>query len=280
MVNCPICDQNDDFMLLKKDGEFEVLKCTKCGSIYSNFETCKNSVSITSEAHLNDYIKIGVLNIPSFLLNRYVSKLIANFDLKYLKKHVDLGSIKVALDVGSKYGYLVKNLLSSGINVMGIEAQQYPGTVAKNNISYRYFDDNYDSKGLKYHLITMGDILYVNPDSINLLKKAVTILNKNGFLLITSFNPNSNLIGDVIQRHGTAPILYISKKGYEKICIENNCVLFDFSCYVPKLFVMKLSICSKIQALISLIKCIIKIDDGFEQKLDGLRTYTLIKKIG
>lgn len=277
MVNCPICDQNDDFMLLKKDGEFEVLKCTKCGSIYSNFET-QNNDSRISMPDINDYIKMGPFNFPSFLLNRYMSKLIANFDLKYLKKHVNLKSIKVALDIGSKYGYMIKNLLIHGIDVSGIEAQQYQGTISKNKISYQYFDDKYDSKGLKYDLITMGDVLYENKNGINLLKKAMRILNNGGFLLVTGFNPDSSLINDVINIHGIAPILYISEKAYEKICNENNCTLLDFCCYEPKLFVMKINISSKIRALISLVRCIMKIDDGFEPKSEGLRTYALIKK--
>ena len=81
MDTCPVCYQKNNFSLLKRDGEIQVSKCGDCGSIYSNLINCISEIS-TSKAHLGDHITINLFNLLNFLLNRYVSKLIADFDFK------------------------------------------------------------------------------------------------------------------------------------------------------------------------------------------------------
>lgn len=278
-MECPIC-KHDKHDSLKDDGKFAVFRCNSCATIFSNFVyESNNGRNVTSDAHLNDYVKISPTSIPSYFINRYVSKLVAEFDYKYLENHIKIESIRNALDIGSKYGYLVKKLSDVGINTHGIEAVKYPYSVANDKISYQYFTESYDSKDKKYDLIIMGDILHVMPNSLDVLKKAIQMLDNNGHVLITSFNPNSDIINEIIERHGIGSILYLSKKGYEKICIENNCNLIDFTCYVPKIFVIKISLMNKINTCISIIKTLMGLDSGFEENVKGIRSSALIKKI-
>jgi 2-polyprenyl-3-methyl-5-hydroxy-6-metoxy-1,4-benzoquinol methylase len=274
-----VCDK-EDFVQIKKNDGFQVLKCNECDSIYSNFVTfSEEGLQNQSKAHLGDYIEVRFFNMPSFLVNRYVSKLVANFDFKYLEKHVDLQTIKNALDIGAKFGYLVRNLLGCGINVLGIEAMKYPFSVVEDKIVHQYFAESYDSRGKKFGLIVKGDILHVMPNSLAVLKKAIQLLEDNGYLLITSFNPNSDKVQEIIERHGVGSILYLSRKGYEKICSDNNCRVMDFRCWAPKTFVIKITLMNKIRAGMSILKTLMRCESGFEENVNGIRSSVLIKKL-
>lgn len=277
MIDCPICYQKNNCDILKTYKKFNVVRCSNCQSIYSNFGSY-DDVSIESEMIGADSInKLNILDLPRFFLNRYSSKAVADFDIYYLQRHIDFSSINTALDIGSKYGFLVKNLLDVGIDAKGIEATHHPYTVAEKNITYGYFDENYDEDKL-YDLITMGDILYINPDGHKMLKNAMRMLSKGGFLYITSFNPNSKIIHDVIERHGIGPILYLSEKGIQKICLENNYAIVDITYSTPKVFVIKINLMNKLRAGITLIKYLLKMDRGFDENSNGVRSYILLKK--
>lgn len=277
MTDCPVCNQKNNHEILKAWEKFNVIRCSNCESIYSNFSSINCSISTSNKIGADSINKLNILNLPRFLLNRYSSKIVADFDVYYLQKHIDFELINSAFDIGSKYGFLVKNFLDLGIDAHGIDATRHPQTVAKKNITYGYFDENYND-GRRYDLITMGDILYINPDAHKILKKAIKMLARNGFLFITSFNPNSEIIHEIIERHGIGPILYISKKGFERICMQNNCTLINFTCTIPKVFVVKVCFRNKLRSLISLIGCSLKIDKGFDEKQNGIRSYILLKK--
>lgn len=277
MIECPICNQKNNYEILKTWKKFNVIRCSNCESIYSNFNSFNNDITASNKIGADSVNNLSILNLPRFLLNRYSSKIVADFDVYYLRKHINFELINTAFDIGSKYGFLVKNLLDLGIKAYGIEATHHPQTVAKKNITYKYFDEDYNDERY-YDLITMGDILYINPNARKMLEKAMKMLTRDGFLFITSFNPNSEIIHDVIVRHGIGPILYISKKGFQKICTENNFTLIDYTCTTPKVFVVKICFRNKLRSLISLIKCSLKVDKGFDESQNGVRSYILLKK--
>jgi len=266
-------------LILKKDC-FEAFKCKNCFSVFSNFEYINNKNNFDSEINTDKVSQnsIKFYQLPRFLLNRYTFKITANFDFNYISKQMDLKKIENSLDIGCQYGFLVKKLQDVGIVSHGIEAFQHPYSVCENRITYEYFTENYNSNNKKYDLITMGDIVYLNPNSIKLINKAVQMLNKNGFLVITGFNPSTKIISEILKRSEDGYQNYTSKKGYECICKSLNCSLIDFSTFNPKLFSINLTKNDKLCAGFEILKCILRLDDGFKKQSSGIRSYTLIKK--
>lgn len=276
MENCPNCD-NNSCSLIKKENNFEVLKCDNCFSLFSNMRSESNLIDPFIDTDQITKGHIAFYKLPRFFINRYTFKVTANFDFNYITSHINLKKIKNSLDIGSQYGFLVQQLAKYGVDSHGIEAFRHSYDVCQERINYEYFTENYDSKGTKYDLITIGDLLPYNPNSTKLMKKAISMLNDGGFLVITSFNPSSDIICDILNRVGVSYLNYTSKKGYEIICQKNNCILVDFMTVIAKCFSIKLTMKDKLRVGIELLKCAFGVDNGFRKDPKGFRSYTLIR---
>jgi hypothetical protein len=280
LISCPNCDSIVYSVFFKENG-FEVLQCSNCFSIFSNFEHInhkKNDLNAFADTDrvLHDSIKF--YNVPRFLINRYAFKVTSNFDFEYISKQIDLKKIENSLDIGSQYGFLVKKLRDVGIDSHGVEAFRHPYSVCDDYVKYEYFTENYETENKKYDLIIMGDIIHINPNSIKLINKSIQMLNDNGFLMITGFNPATNMISDVIKRAGISYQNYTSEKGYKIICEKHNCSLVNFSTFIPKLFSITLTKQDKFRAMIELTKSIFRINNGFQENNNGFRSYVLMSK--
>lgn len=277
MTNCPICNQTEIFRTIKESQNYKILKCNKCDSIFTDPPPFAHSDPENSSImYPATEVEINVTNFTSLLLNRYVSKVIARFDLEYLRSNINLSSIKTAFEVGSKYGFMIQYLSELRVDATGIEPIKYPLLVT-NKIFHGYFHEKY-LNDKKYNLIILGDVLYFIPNGVGIIKKCISMLENGGYLFITCYNPESVLIRHIIERHKVEHNFFISKKGYEKICAGNNCELINFSCYNPKLFVIDINFINKIKAGFALLKYFLKINNGFEKVDNGIRTLILIRK--
>lgn len=272
---CPICLTLADFELIKPDRSCQVLRCKSCKSIfpeiYINTIVSNNSILFPKKYPL----KITLL--PNFIINRYVSQIVSKFDLDYVSTYANLKNIKTSLDVGAKFGFIVKYLLKCGIFATGLEPQFYPLSLQQNMIR-GILDESYDFASKKYDLITMGDVLYLIPNSLEILKKIISMLNTGGYLMITSYNPECTNVIDIINRQKSINNIFISKKGYEKICSENECELVSFNAYDPVLYVIKINLVNKLRVLVSLFKQLFGIGNVFKRNDAGIKSYVMIRK--
>lgn len=278
-MTCVICQAEHEQKIILQENSLVISKCENCNTVYSNFrDDSKYSKSEDMiDAHKIRDSKMNIFKLGRFLINRYVFKITSVFDSEYIRKNINVKTIRTVLDIGAQYGFLVKNLSEYGIDSSGIEAFPHPFTVTK-KINYVYFTENFDSKNTKYDLIILGDLLQIMPNPLKILEKIFTMLEKNGYLMVTTINPNCEYINDFITRTKNNYLTFVGKRGFEIICKENNCSLIRFDCYYPQLYLIKPNWANRFRVGVSFIKYFLKINNGFEYNDKGLRNYVLIKK--
>lgn len=278
-MNCVICKVNDDQVMMLEENLLAISKCNNCGSIYSNFK--ENSKQIGSEdmidAHNVKNSKMNFFTLARFLANRHVFKITSKFDTEYIIKNIDIKSVRTALDIGAQYGFLIENLSKLGMNISGVEAFYHPYSVTK-KIRYDFFSENFDDHGKKYDLIVFGDVIQLMANPVKSLEKAISMLNENGHILITTINPNFEGIYDFITRTKNYYMTFIGKRGFELISEKNNCSIIRFESFRPKLYIIKTNWTERLKVGIILLRYLLRIDNGFKENQKGLRNYILIRK--
>ena len=112
-ICCPLCDVEKD---CRKIGDFKgvnepflnksLVMCEDCKLLFIN--------PMPSEELLDKYYKTSWLNDSRIVSKSFekevVYKIQAEERVKYLKNHIDLRSMKKMLDIGSGFGYFIKEL--------------------------------------------------------------------------------------------------------------------------------------------------------------------------
>jgi Zn ribbon nucleic-acid-binding protein len=164
---CLACNQTDCLTYFKK--EIRLVSCNECGAIFSE-ERFSEKSTFYQEAHKPNLLK----KIRAKILI-YVSKLYSDEYIEYLKLKTKM-DFKNALEIGPKYGTLIKNLNNIGIDAHRIESdQRYIQLGVTKKIKWDYFDENYHSD-TKYDLVCLTQVLYYLPDSYAILKCVKNVL--------------------------------------------------------------------------------------------------------
>ena len=202
--SCYLCGSNDlelkqiirskpsietNFNIPAKNYKRKICQCNHC-SVYNNFHDFKinsiysgayNTATYSNEI-LDKYNKIMGLPIEKSDNKQRVSRIIEF--LKSNKYKID--QLKV-LDVGSGLGVFLGQLLKNGVEAHCIDPDPLSVRHAIDNIGVKSaflggFEEYQSNQ--KFDLITFNKVLEHVTNPVELLKKAKTLLNKNGFIYL------------------------------------------------------------------------------------------------
>jgi 2-polyprenyl-3-methyl-5-hydroxy-6-metoxy-1,4-benzoquinol methylase len=222
MEKCIACNQTNCLTYFKE--EIKLISCNECGAIFS-LKKFNEKPTFYQESH-----KTNLLEKIKAKIYIYVSKLYSNEYIKYLKSKTKI-NFKNALEIGSKYGTLVKDFNKMGIDAYGIESdQRYIQLGVTKKIKWEFFDENYHAK-TKYDLICLTQMLYFLPDSYEVLKCVKNMLTENGLIFIASTNPESSLVKGELKQYISGSVMLLSKKNFESLDNKIGLKLLDYSTY-------------------------------------------------
>ena len=144
-----------------------------------------------------------------------------------------------ALEIGSYYGVLGSVLKDKVKNYSGLELSKHGSNYAKKNYNLNIYNESIEShlkKNIKYDLIIMADVMEHFNDPFKVLSQINKLLNKNGKLILTTFNIDSfyaKLTGK--NYHWIIPfhMVYFSNIIITAICVLTTAALLREE--VPKL---------------------------------------------
>ena len=178
--SCVICKTSGQLNYFIEDNK--VLQCNNCKCLFKEIVNKKSSHSqITSKNKIKNIVQ------------KRISKLTAEHYIKYLKLKTDF-SFKSSLDIGAGFGDFVSCLNRLGVDAYGVESDKntYKNRITE-DIQLGFFDETFESE-IKFDLISFNQSLYYFQDVLAILNKATQMLNEKGILLITSINPESDLM--------------------------------------------------------------------------------------
>jgi 2-polyprenyl-3-methyl-5-hydroxy-6-metoxy-1,4-benzoquinol methylase len=154
-------------------------------------------------------------------VHTYLAELVAQGYFEYLKSRVQF---KTALDIGARYGNLVKIMEDSGIQAEGIEADQNPIQYAvSDKIKWILFSEQYETDKT-YDLICLTQMIFYLPNTLEVLRKVQSMLNANGFIFISTYNPDSHFREEYQENIRL-------KTDYQEICKQLGMEMIDYSGY-------------------------------------------------
>ncbi len=211
---CNLCNNSKT----KKFTENSVL-CLECNSLFA-ISSVSNFPEITSN---------NTLKMKS---QKKISKIVASSYFEYLKSKSKI-SFKNSLDIGAGFGDFVELLSKNGVDSYGIEYDDLTFKHSNSRIINKLFDTSFP-EDKKYDLISINQSIYYFENTITILKKISSLLNKNGKILISTINPESKFrLENKIWTQGCN--MCPSKKIYENL--QNiNLNLLDITGYDDQIY--------------------------------------------
>lgn len=163
-----------------KDIKPTLYKCLKCNLVYSEFiniEFSENYIPVIDE----EYIKQIDFKKKTF-----------EIFVKQINKHLNKDS--EVLEIGSYYGVLGSLIKPLVKNYTGTELSTHAANYAKENFELNIINNSpneYLKQDKKFDLIIMTDVIEHLDDPFTILKLLEKSLNKNGMIIITTFNFDS-----------------------------------------------------------------------------------------
>jgi 2-polyprenyl-3-methyl-5-hydroxy-6-metoxy-1,4-benzoquinol methylase len=191
-VKCNLCGFDDAKLILRARNRitneekkfFKLLKCRKCGLVYLNPRPDKEEIKKYYPPWYHSRVQTNVIDITKTKIWgipwREAMQKKAEPILKYKKR----GRI---LDIGCGDGFLLKFLKESGWQTYGVELQDTSSLFARDVLGLTVFsgrleEANYPEES--FDVITLFHVLEHLPDPSGTLKKARSLLHKDGFILI------------------------------------------------------------------------------------------------
>jgi SAM-dependent methyltransferase len=268
----------------------ECFFCKKDGLEYYNEDkkilSCKNCGILFSESKSQNYPSILNFNKNSpnkikLLLQKRLSAIIAGEYLEYLKTKTNM-EFKNALDIGSGFGYFVRELNDEGIDAYGIESDNslFEHCITK-KVQFEIFNENFVTHK-QFDLISINQALYYFPDVLSILKKIQSMLTNDGHVLIITVNPESSFRKKFkIWTQGCC--ICLSKQNFSSIKDNLGLELVDCTTYDDNLykdvFLRKRKKLNFLKYFIHLLAYILKIKKIQLPNIDGVHNFIVLKKV-
>lgn len=266
---CLACGKTNCLTYL--NSKSKTLYCNNCSSIHLEKEDINKNqdfLEYNKQPIFFDKLRTKIINIP-------LATMVAEEYVQYLKSHTEM-NFKNALDIGAQYGVFVNMLNNLGINAYGIESNQKFVSLSKTNkIQWTYFDENFPLEK-KFDLICLTQMIYYIRDNYKLLANVKKILNKNGLIFITTINPESLFVKELVRtRMGThTSNMLFSKKNFESLDNKLNLKLINYSTYRANYDIEKYKSKSK---KLTFLKYWLKLKKNHESSPDGNHAFILLQ---
>ncbi|MDD5069566.1 MAG: class I SAM-dependent methyltransferase [Candidatus Omnitrophica bacterium] len=219
--DCPVCNSSDSTIIFKKLG-FEHVRCSSCDMIYTK--------QVLKEDILKDYHKSHNLTDAHHLMiaspmNEELDILRFDYCLDIILSKVN--NIHKVLDIGCGLGVFLERSKKRGMDITGIELNEYASNVAREKGIKIYNDILENIKfNKKFDMITLWNVLEHIVCPREFLTCLTRNLNDKGLLVIEI--PNINGFATMLLREksttfgGDQHVNFFSLKGLNKF-------LSDFS---------------------------------------------------
>ena len=193
--NCPFCGCLEYEKAYIRPDQLKVVLCNSCDTHYVSPGPKEEALDDFYKSYYGNHAKNLEINSDSYKkINN--SDIYGDVRISVLTTLLDISKAEV-LDVGCGNGEFLLNLKCLGARVTGIDLSQEAVNAADSNgvdrvlkVAFSDFNDN-----IKYDLIILNDVIEHPLQPINLIEKAVSLLNTRGLLLIWTPN-NDNIFID------------------------------------------------------------------------------------
>lgn len=184
-ISCPLCRSKKSRKLYPNSYKRLVI-CNSCSLIYTNPRLKKRYLR-----HL--YSREYFCNSESvhFGYENYIGdaqKIITTFD-KRMREIEKIKKNGMLLDVGCATGFFMKAAQKRGWKVVGNEISQFAAQYAQKHYKFKVYTDDFIKAPIKHRsfdLITMWDVIEHFYDPIQAVKKANSLLNDKGILVLST----------------------------------------------------------------------------------------------
>jgi 2-polyprenyl-3-methyl-5-hydroxy-6-metoxy-1,4-benzoquinol methylase len=220
---CNFCGV-DESKFLFHSSVLRIVKCKKCGLVYTNPRLSQNSL-----ATLYNKVYFNSPNPLTLGYEDYVNdfkNIMKTFEKRWTKIEKYLGGPSKILDIGCAYGFLLKCLKVKGHQPYGIDVSEYAVKYAKEKFGLNAtnqplreikFPDNY------FDVVTIWDVIEHFTDPKSEILEIHRILKPNGILSIIT--PDS----------GSLQAKIWGKKWVEYVRPEEHLFFFSKSYLIDKL---------------------------------------------
>ena len=199
---CPYCKSKDSFNILYKNDHnkeekinFEctshnfhdykqwkptLYKCKLCSLVFSEH------IGLKFEDNYKDVVDFGYLNQFKFKKTSFT------LFLEKIKNHLNKNC--TVLEIGAYYGVLGKLIQPLVKEYTGLELSKHASDYSKNNSNLNIINqsiEEYSKNNKKYDIIIMTDVIEHLDKPFELLSLIEKSLNKNGKLILSTFNFDS-----------------------------------------------------------------------------------------
>lgn len=161
-----------------------IYECNKCKIIFSELIFKMNETEIEkSYEDVADDKYISQIKFKKFYFEKLCNKI-----SRFISKNMN------TLEIGSYYGVLGSVLKDKVKNYSGLELSKHGSNYAKKNYNLNIYNESIEShlkKNIKYDLIIMADVMEHFNDPFKVLSQINKLLNRNGKLILTTFNIDS-----------------------------------------------------------------------------------------
>ena len=189
-------DCKEEKMFFIKKNNFSIIECKKCGSRYTEIYEVENHVA---EIYSDEYFFEGKDGYPNYLNEKDILYNYGNRYAKIIAQHSNPGKV---LDTGCAAGFILKGFVDRGWEGYGIEPNDTMASYGRNELNLNISTgtlENYESPE-KFDLINMIQVIGHFYDLDKAMLKVSGLLNKDGLVLVESWNMKSN-IARLLGRH-------------------------------------------------------------------------------
>jgi 2-polyprenyl-3-methyl-5-hydroxy-6-metoxy-1,4-benzoquinol methylase len=207
------------------------------------------------------------------IVHEFIAKFYSDEYVKYLKKNTKMNFENV-LDVGAKYGSLVKEFEKKGIKALGIEADEKCVQLAvTKHMKWTYFDENYQTDQ-KYDLICLPQIIYYFPDTYSILNFVKKLLAPHGLVFIATYNIDSDVFKTKFKDNLTTCNMLLSRKEYASLNEKIGLELLNWTNYTSNI---SLDFALKNNNITSFLKYRLGLRKGIFEDPNGFFAFLLLK---
>lgn len=185
-MNCPLCQSESKFAFEAKG--FPLHDCTQCGHRFAAIPADEKHVK---KIYDDEYFSGGGAGYDDYLQEAEMLKVRGAMYAKIIEKFS--GEKGKMLDVGAAAGFLLKGFAENNWNGVGLEPNAEMVKFGRENLNLDIRQGSLESfeTDEKFDLISMIQVAAHFYDPKKSFEKAFELLNKNGLLLIETWNRES-----------------------------------------------------------------------------------------